>query len=1046
MALVICPVLGSKAQGVPEARQIGRQEFSPQHLSIRDGLSQGMINHVAEDSKGFLWVATKEGLNRYDGKEFKVYRHDPSDSLSISDNFTYSLAVDASDRIWVATQSHGVDMLDPATGIFHHYRSGSDRPDALTSDNMGVMLKDKRGNIIIETLDEHGFNVILCGEDSTGGGARYDVKPLLEVYPELTRLRGRPDWSRHLLFSQRGDIWYFDGDSIHRSHDGQISSFYFELPEFKGGRYDQIFIYDRTSDDVYMHDYGQELFRFDPERNRFEVVLRLPAPFAFLHKQFFDREGRLWTWTKDDDLLRIDLGLHSFELYSPRWQRLEPQTRNHTGINMQDRNGNLWIGTGGNGLLKINRFVDRFRAVPDEVKKYQEGLYLFRTERTGTKNHFAPGTAARWNDTRAKVKARYPHLNLSDSQCHLTMDDRGFFWTGGYFSDERMEHLLKIDPRSGEVHQVVSAHHDSSEWFAQPVFLSRDNDVWFGEKYTDEHIHLYRYAQAEDSLYRFRFPVKRKKLEYRFISDWYEDRQGDWWFATTQGVFHFRPKTEEWKHYRNDPTDSASLPLDMTLSICPDPQEPERYIWCGTEGRGLSRLDIRTGRFSHVTAEDGLPNGVIYGILPDKRGNLWLSTNSGLASYAIATGGIRTYTEAEGLPGNEFNRYEYSMTEEGIMYFGGTSGIVHFDPEHLQESGAGSPVLISGMEVSYEKVAYGQDPRGLLDAPMEYCKAITLRHDQNTVSLRFALLDLTAPERHKFRYRLRGLQESWVDAGMRSEATFTDLSPGLYTFEVAGLNSFGQWTGIPASIDITILPPWYATWWFRTFLLLVFASMLYAFYRYRLAQLLQVERMRNRIAQDLHDEIGSTLSSISLYSAVMQRSADRMPANINDILGKIIDSTSEMMESMNDMVWTIKADNDSFEHVVYRMRAFAGKMTEAKGMVLQFKADPKAEQLKLGMEKRKNIYLIFKEAVNNAVKYSDGRLLSTVIRQEDNRLIVQLKDDGIGFDPDNYNQGNDLLGGNGMQSMKNRAKEINAQLKVESAPGQGCTVTLEVPV
>jgi signal transduction histidine kinase len=261
------------------------------------------------------------------------------------------------------------------------------------------------------------------------------------------------------------------------------------------------------------------------------------------------------------------------------------------------------------------------------------------------------------------------------------------------------------------------------------------------------------------------------------------------------------------------------------------------------------------------------------------------------------------------------------------------------------------------------------------------------------------MLDHTNPAKHRFKYMLEGFDEDWIDARTTSEATYTNLAPGNYVFKVIGCNSDDVWSTEPTSIAITVLPPWYATWWFRILIMLVVIGFLYALYRYRLFKALEMERIRNRIAQDLHDEIGSTLSSISLYGAVMQRSADKFPQNINDILGKIIDSTSEMMESMNDMVWTIKADNDNFEHVVYRMRAFAGKMCEAKGIVLLFKADPKVEKLELGMERRKNIYLIFKEAVNNAVKYSDCDLLSIAIRQEDDQLMVYIKDDGIGFDP-----------------------------------------------
>ncbi len=222
--------------------------------------------------------------------------------------------------------------------------------------------------------------------------------------------------------------------------------------------------------------------------------------------------------------------------------------------------------------------------------------------------------------------------------------------------------------------------------------------------------------------------------------------------------------------------------------------------------------------------------------------------------------------------------------------------------------------------------------------------------------------------------------------------------------------------------------------------------MLYALYRYRLQQALRLEQIRNQIAQDLHDEIGSTLSSISLYSAVMRNSLDAPPENTRSILNKIIQSTTQMLESMNDIVWTIKADNDSFEQVVNRMRAFAVNMTETRNIHLYFKADRHAEQLKLDMNQRKNIYLIYKEAVNNAVKYSACKTLRINVADGGGKLHIAIEDDGSGFDFEGALGNTRLLGGNGLRGIKARAKEINATLNIVSTPEKGTCVELMVEV
>jgi len=314
------------------------------------------------------------------------------------------------------------------------------------------------------------------------------------------------------------------------------------------------------------------------------------------------------------------------------------------------------------------------------------------------------------------------------------------------------------------------------------------------------------------------------------------------------------------------------------------------------------------------------------------------------------------------------------------------------------------------------------------------------------ITLGFALLDLTIPERNLFKYKLEGFDKDWIEAGTKNEATYTNLNPGSYTFKVLGCNSSNVWSTQPTELKIVILSPWWGTWWFRSLMVIVLAGILYGFYRYRLNKALELERVRNRIAQDLHDEMGSTLSSISLYSAAIQKNANGISKQNHNILSKITQSTTKMMESMNDMVWTIKADNDSFEHVVNRMRAFAVNMTEAKDIALHFDADVRTHKLQLNMEQRKNIYLIFKETINNAVKYSGCENIYVDISQTDHKLEVRIKDDGVGFELETVTQNNLQLGGNGLRGMKLRAKHIQADLYIHSSEGHGSEVVFSMPI
>ena len=309
------------------------------------------------------------------------------------------------------------------------------------------------------------------------------------------------------------------------------------------------------------------------------------------------------------------------------------------------------------------------------------------------------------------------------------------------------------------------------------------------------------------------------------------------------------------------------------------------------------------------------------------------------------------------------------------------------------------------------------------------------------ITFTFACLDHTSPQQNHFRFRMEGAMSGWIENNTANEATFTNLDPGRYSFQVQGRNSAGAWDPVGASIALVITPPWWGTYWFRALLLLAFAGLLYAFYRYRLARAMEVVRVRDRIARDLHDEIGSTLSSVALYSTVARnRAGDRAP-EATDMLDIITESTTEVMEAMNDIVWTVNAENDDMAHVVQRMRAFAAPVAEAAGMELVLEVRPEVESLALDMHVRRNLYLIFKEALNNAVKCSSGKHVRVLLHRERSEVLLRVEDDGKGFDPD-QERGRPTAGGNGLPNMRKRAAEMGGSLMIRSVPGSGTSVEL----
>jgi signal transduction histidine kinase/streptogramin lyase len=876
------------------------------------------------------------------------------------------------------------------------------------------------------------------------------IRPYREMYPEFSSINLPTVYNRNLHFDKFGGLWYeymdtiFHVDSIALAMGNPAQIFTGISSDPTWHNYGASFLESKEGV-LYVVDWGDKVFTYDRELKELKPIILFPGWHDYPETPFLDTKGRVWTMDKKGEIYRFDLSEKSVECLVPTWSKLSANlVDNHYGISLEDHNGNLWTCTGGGGLLKISGKVDRFKLIEPSWKNVQSGAVMSRTEKVGGQGWFDREFA---DQVRPLLENPYSELGMSSdfiyprSVYNLVKDSGGILWALGVESD--LMFLYKIDPEKKKPEKVLSTSYVGDQWFGNPMFLDNQEDVWFSERYTPDGVNIYKYDVTADSLFVFPFPSSKGNYRYRFLSDWVVEKSGYMWLGAVNGVYGFDPETQEWKHFKADSGNPLKLSHNIVLSVTADPLEGDSILWVGTEGGGMNRLNVNDSSVTHFNTDNGLPNNVIYGIQPDQRGNLWLSSNYGLCLFNSQTYETQNFTTLDGLPHNEFNRYEYSKSEDAMLYFGGMGGLVYFDPEDFYVEGKEHDVVISSLMLFNKPVEFGDPDSGFdLPKPIEQCKELTFNPDADMVSFGFSLLDLTSPDKNKFRYQLEGLSDEWIEISGGNYATFTDLAPGSYTLKVVGRASDNLWSQNPTLLQIHVLAPWYATWWFRGLMIIAFLGWTYLFYRYRLQQLLRVERMRNRIAQDLHDEIGSTLSSVSLFSSVLKNALKEPDEKSIALLHKINSSTSEMMESMNDMVWSIKSDNDRFEHVINRMRAFAVNLCESKDVRLHFNADHSADRLSLGMELRKNIYLIFKEAVNNSFKYANANELRVIIEVNDSVLHILIEDDGVGFNQSEISRDLLNLGGNGLTGMKKRAKEIGAEFLIQS--DNGTSIILKV--
>jgi len=536
----------------------------------------------------------------------------------------------------------------------------------------------------------------------------------------------------------------------------------------------------------------------------------------------------------------------------------------------------------------------------------------------------------------------------------------------------------------------------------------------------------------------YSLPVASNNEYTELIQCKINDSSGNIWLGTSEGLLRFSLAHRGWSVFKNKPYEPNSVSSNVIFSLCLDPAQPNKYLWIGTGGGGLNRMDMQTGKCLFFSTKDGLPNDVIYGILPDDEGNLWMSTNKGLSSFNLEKHHFRNFDYKDGLQSNEFNRGAYCRTRDGCLFFGGVNGFNYFYPGEMLKNTTRPQVVITGLKIRNQPVPVLAEGSPLSKS-IYLTEKLTLPFKENFISFEFASMDFTDPGKNLYRYKLEGFDKDWINSGNTYSANYTNLDPGAYTFKVKGSNNDDFWNEVGTSVKVIILPPWYMTWWFRTLMVLAIVLGVYGFYRFRLGQALKLQAIRDRIASDLHDEVGSNLSNIYIFSNVAQQKAAANDQTA-PLLQKITDYTQQSMEAMNDIVWMINTRNDRFENIIVRMRTLAAELTETSDCELQMNFDESLNDVKLNMEERKNFYLIYKEAINNLAKYAGCKNVWVDMTLKQNTVTLIIRDNGKGFDVANTNTGN------GMFNMKKRAQLLNGTFKIDSKMGEGTTLQLRFKV
>ncbi|MFQ5583650.1 MAG: two-component regulator propeller domain-containing protein, partial [Calditrichia bacterium] len=809
------------------------------HITIEDGLSQGAVYAICQDRQGFIWIGTKDGLNKYDGYRFSIFQNNPFDSTTLSSSYISEIFEDSRGFLWVGTLEGGLNRMDRKSERFHRYVSDAQNPGTLGDNRIAAIAEDSSGGLWIGTAA--GLNYLPAAE----------VAQSLPVFQKFKKDDQNPqslssDNVKAILVDRAGGIWIGTTDGLNylKALDAGAPSPRFRHFRTTDGLMDEmVFSIYQTKDGTIWAGSISGLNRYDPQSGTFT---QFPHHYQIYRKgwgQILDIEednyGRLWLATPDE-LMIFDRGHRSY-----RYIRQDPMVStslNSNGLTriIRDQSGVFWLATNGYGLNLYDPKADRFntfrrpKGFPSRLSRFSITSIL---EDRRSNIWIGADVLYRWNRISGELKSfetdsEHPADFGNTGVWSILQDSSGVLWVAS------SEGLYRYDPVTGNSHHFNKESDPSrglKEKVALNVFNDRAGGIWVA---TESFFSRYDASAGRFIHYRYR---QRPATRSASFTATYQDPQGIFWLATDDGLARFDSGTETFRYFRTNPADPHSLSNDVVLCIYADPRNPA-ILWLGTAGGGLNRFDKITERFEHYTEEQGMPNNVVYGVLPDEDGNLWLSTNRGLSRFNPATGEFRNFDVRDGLQSNEFNTGAYFKSRSGEIFFGGVKGLSYFFPTQIKDNPHIPNVVITGLRI-FNREATPETNPGVIKQVISQSNDITLSYRQNVVSFEFAALDYSSSSRNQYAYKMEGFNEDWIPAGAGRTATFTNLPAGSYRFRVKGSNNDGVWNESGASLVVHVTPPPWRTWWAYSFYFLTVLGVFYGIRRYELNRL----RLKNRL-------------------------------------------------------------------------------------------------------------------------------------------------------------------------------------------------------
>jgi ligand-binding sensor domain-containing protein/signal transduction histidine kinase len=857
------------------------------HIGIEQGLSQSSVQAILQDSHGFLWFGTQDGLNRYDGYSFKIYKPDPDAPNSLSDRWITSIAEDRDGYLWIGSRL-GLNRYDPRTEEFTHFLHDDGNPASLSDNYINVLYVDKSGNLWIGTsngLDMYqqtagtfkhyvyhpvkegisGKSITALFEDSRGrfwvGTAAGGLNQFNPVTNTFTTYQNDPDSANSLsndhvtsiAEDRKAVLWVGTQDGLNKLQPDSDS-----FERFKHADADPQSIVDNAINALYVDRSGNlwiattmGLDRVNVAGKKFVHYRNDPTFAKSLSNDtvlsiYEDRGGVLWFGTYTGGVSKYDRQRDLFAYY-----RNDPRDKNSLSENSilsvyEDSEGYVWVGTFTEGLNRLTRFTN-------QVIRYQND----------------PATS---------------NTISSNRIFSIAEDQDGILWIG------TGDGLNRFDRKGFAFKQYKWKSSDPGSLSSNrvyKVYVDSNNTVWVGTASG-----LDRFDRITESFRHYQPDTSNPhSLSGSRVNSILEDASGNLWVGTfDSGLNRFDPKTDQFTRYRTDPKNKLSLSNDSVLSIY---QDSKGRIWVGTGGGGLNLYHPETDVFTYYLEKDGLPNGVVYGILEDEKGYLWMSTNFGISRFDPEKGTFRNFDAGDGLQSNEFNQGAFAKGRDGELFFGGIEGLTVFSPSKINDSPYVPQVALTSLTQDDNPIVTGSS--------VETTQDVILKWPQNSLEFEFAALSYNQPSKNQYAYMLEGFDSNWHIIGTKRDGRYTNLPGGDYTLLLKASNSDGIWNENPVRINVKIIPPVWQTLFFRIMLGVIALALVAGGYRLRTKSIQERNRQLERVVR----ERTSALEERSQEIQALYEADERILRNVslNQVFQTLVDVAVDMLHADRSVVF-----------------------------------------------------------------------------------------------------------------------------------------------